>query len=105
MYNSKDLNMLRAAYVLAKGNTFGYQNLLARARRERPELLENAFLQLKSPLDSTLLHIAASHGNEVVDHVVQENPQYLDAINMEHDTPSHVAARAGHVSTDQALTN
>ncbi|TKY56994.1 Ankyrin repeat-containing protein [Spatholobus suberectus] len=61
--------------------------------------------QTRTPvLESTMLHIAAWHGNnEVVDLVAKQAPKLLFSRNKNDDTALHVAARAGHISTVEKL--
>ncbi|MED6219810.1 hypothetical protein PIB30_039105 [Stylosanthes scabra] len=60
--------------------------------------------EFKTPMDNTVLHVASLYGNdEMVNRAAQQNPSLLSSLNKNNDTPLHVAARAGHVSTIRRL--
>ena len=60
--------------------------------------------EFKSPMKNTVLHVAALHGNdEMADSVAKQDPHLIFSSNINRDTPLHVAARAGHVSTLRKL--
>ncbi|CAJ1958229.1 unnamed protein product [Sphenostylis stenocarpa] len=61
---------------------------------------EDEIFEQKSPKGNTVLHIAALYKNDnLVRRVVMIRPDLLDERNDDGDTPLHLAARAGHVST------
>ncbi|MED6158837.1 hypothetical protein PIB30_036644 [Stylosanthes scabra] len=64
----------------------------------------NILQEFKTPMNNTMLHLAALHGNdEMANRAAQQNPGLLFVPNKNNDTPLHVAARAGHVSTIRRL--
>ncbi|MED6219808.1 hypothetical protein PIB30_039103 [Stylosanthes scabra] len=64
----------------------------------------NMLKEFKSPMENTVLHIAALFANEeMAHHAVQQDPHLIFSINKNKDTPLHVAARAGHFPTIRNL--
>ncbi|XP_028757722.1 protein ACCELERATED CELL DEATH 6-like [Neltuma alba] len=87
---SKDFNLLKVAYDPNGSFTVS----------------DNAFFKQRTPLGNTVLHLAASDGNDArVKEVAQHAPQLFTAINNNYDTVLHVAARMGHGSTIKLILN
>jgi len=65
------------------------------------EIIDDQTLKQKSPGGNTVLHIAALYGNDrCVERILEIGPaELLIALNNNGDTPLHVAARAGKIST------
>ncbi|KAK7334888.1 hypothetical protein VNO80_26654 [Phaseolus coccineus] len=65
------------------------------------EIIDDHTLYQKSPGGNTVLHVAALYGNDrCVERIVEiGGAELLTAINRNGDTPLHVAARAGKIST------
>ncbi|XP_045831986.1 protein ACCELERATED CELL DEATH 6-like [Trifolium pratense] len=86
------INLLSEAYHLVYG---GPINLLY----DSTDLTE-----IKTPMNNTVLHIAALHGNdEIVTLIIEHAPKLLFKFNKNNDSVLHVAARGGHISTVQKL--
>ncbi|QCD96154.1 transient receptor potential cation channel subfamily A member 1 [Vigna unguiculata] len=61
-------------------------------------------IKQQTPMENTVLHIAALYGNdECMERVVEIGPHLLRAKNSNGDTPLHVAARAGNISALRKL--
>ncbi|XP_047153997.1 uncharacterized protein LOC124825434, partial [Vigna umbellata] len=66
--------------------------------------IDDDTIKQERPRGNTLLHIAALYGNDnCVEKVLQIGPHLLLTINTSGDTPLHVAARAGKISTLRKL--
>ncbi|MED6219812.1 hypothetical protein PIB30_039107 [Stylosanthes scabra] len=62
--------------------------------------ITNILKEFKTPMDNTVLHVAALYGNdELANRATQHGPRLLSSLNKNNDTP----ARAGHVSTIRRL--
>ncbi|XP_054801229.1 protein ACCELERATED CELL DEATH 6-like isoform X3 [Prosopis cineraria] len=102
---TKDLNLLTAAYrsmnnaiVVSCNGDFIVPEWVERG------LPQNAIYMQRTPRGNTVLHLAASYGNNtMVEKVAQHAPSLFTETNDNFDTPLHVAARAGHASTFQSL--
>ncbi|XP_047181205.1 ankyrin-1-like [Vigna umbellata] len=67
------------------------------------EIDDDTILQQR-PRGNTVLHIAALYGNDTcVERIVEIGPGLLRAKNSNDDTPLHVAARSGNISTLKIL--
>ncbi|KAF7823004.1 protein ACCELERATED CELL DEATH 6-like [Senna tora] len=102
----KDLNLMRAAYLSINGannsNNFNVPHWVGQGLPDP----ENAIYNQRTPKGNTVLHIAASHGNNsLVEKVAQCAPHLFIVVNNNYDTALHVAARVGHGSTIQSLLN
>ena len=87
------LELLGEVYHIASGGD-------ASTTRQDSSILK----EFKSPMENTVLHVAALYGNdEMVDRVAQQDPDLIFSFNINHDTPLHFAARAGHISTLRKL--
>ncbi|AES99856.2 putative ankyrin repeat-containing domain, PGG domain, protein accelerated cell death 6 [Medicago truncatula] len=85
------VNLLSEAYHLVYG---GSTNLLGSSN----------LLEIETPTKNTVLHIAASYGNnDIVNLVIEHSPKLLFTFNKNNDSPLHVAARGGHISTVKTL--
>ncbi|MED6138044.1 hypothetical protein PIB30_070624 [Stylosanthes scabra] len=91
---SENLELLAEVHHLARG---GAGAVLYSAST-------NILQEFKTPMDNTVLHVAALYGNdEMANRALQQNPGLLSSLNKNNDTPLHVAAKAGHVSTIRRL--
>ncbi|KAF7823001.1 protein ACCELERATED CELL DEATH 6-like [Senna tora] len=91
---SKNLESLRDAYRLMNANVCG------------SNWNEIAIYKQRSPLGNTVLHLAASYGNNgIIGKVAEYAPRLFITRNSNYDTALHVAARTGHASTIQMLLN
>ncbi|XP_054802307.1 protein ACCELERATED CELL DEATH 6-like isoform X1 [Prosopis cineraria] len=102
---TKDMNLLTAAYLSMNGDNVVSCNrdFIVPDWVERG-LPQNAIYTQRTPRGNTVLHLAASYGNNtMVEKVAQHAPSLFTETNNNFDTPLHVAARAGHASTIQSL--
>ncbi|KOM42765.1 hypothetical protein LR48_Vigan05g036900 [Vigna angularis] len=66
--------------------------------------IDDDTVKQERPRRNTVLHIAALYGNDkCVEKIVEIGPELLKARNSNEDTPLHVAARAGKISTLEIL--
>ncbi|GMG98585.1 hypothetical protein Nepgr_000425 [Nepenthes gracilis] len=95
-----DAELYRAA---TKNDVDGFIGFLERLSIEKGLCFLEIFRQI-SPLGNTLLHIAASHGNdETVRLIAYHSSSLILQQNARGDTALHLAARAGHVSAVRTL--
>ncbi|RHN73010.1 putative ankyrin repeat-containing domain, protein accelerated cell death 6 [Medicago truncatula] len=60
--------------------------------------------EIETPMENTVLHIAAWYGNnEIVNLVIERVPKLLFKFNKNNDSAFHVAANGGHISTVEKL--
>ncbi|MED6138045.1 hypothetical protein PIB30_070625 [Stylosanthes scabra] len=91
----KTLEFLGEVYHLARGGA---------VLKTQESYSSNILKEFKSPMENTVLHIAALYGNdEMADRAMQQEPNLVFSCNKNKDTPLHVAARAGHISTIKKL--
>ncbi|KAJ1386938.1 Ankyrin repeat [Sesbania bispinosa] len=91
---SENLELLREVYHLARG---GPTNWL------QDSSISN-LNKIKTLTGNTVLHVAASYGNDdVVDLIAIHAPNLLFSDNLNGDTALHLAARAGEISTVKRL--
>jgi len=89
-------------YLSKEACDFIKQNKSESTWRERG--LGRHTLQQRSPTGNTVVHIAALHGNdECVKWAFGIVPELLHEKNGDDDSPLHVAARAGNISTLEIL--
>jgi len=85
------INLLNEAYELVYGvstNLLDFTNLT----------------KIETPMENTVLHIAAWYGNnEIVNLVIERVPKLLFKFNKNNDSALHVAANGGHISTVEKL--
>ncbi|GAU14417.1 hypothetical protein TSUD_249560 [Trifolium subterraneum] len=91
-FDNQIIELLSEAYHLVYG---GPKNLLY----DSTDLTE-----IRTPMNNTVLHIAALHGNdEIVTLIIEHAPKLLFTLNDNNDSVLHVAARGGHISTIRKL--
>ncbi|XP_028071769.1 protein ACCELERATED CELL DEATH 6-like [Camellia sinensis] len=96
-YQSMDLELYWAA---TKNNVDAFIDVLEHVSRKKEQSLSTIIFDQVSPMGNTLLHIAASFGNEeTVGLIAYHFPPLIKKRNSEGDTALHVAARAGHELT------
>ncbi|KAI8008442.1 Protein ACCELERATED CELL DEATH 6 [Camellia lanceoleosa] len=94
---SMDLELYWAA---TKNNVDAFIDVLEQVSRKKEQSLSTIIFDQVSPMGNTLLHIAASFGNEeTVGLIAYHFPPLIKKRNSEGDTALHVAARAGHELT------
>jgi len=60
--------------------------------------------EIRTPMDNTVLHIAAWYGNvKIVSLVIEHAPKLLFKFNKNNDSALHIAARGGHIDIVQIL--
>ncbi|KAK7300406.1 hypothetical protein RJT34_11250 [Clitoria ternatea] len=70
------------------------------ARSSWEEYSTERLKETKTAIGNTVLHLAARYGNdELVDMIVEKCPELLFSLNNTDETPLHVVARGGHIST------
>lgn len=90
--NHMDLELYWAA---ARNDVDGFINVLERVSTEK-ELSLSAILESVSPLGNTLLHVAASFGNEETARLIAYHyPSLLLKQNTKGNTALHIAAKSG----------
>ncbi|KAK7300403.1 hypothetical protein RJT34_11247 [Clitoria ternatea] len=93
--------------VQHEGNEFGDMYSLAKGGTRSNRWAEYPTERLKettSPVGNTVLHLAAWYGNdELVGVIVEKHPELLFSRNYRWETPLHVVARGGHISTVRKL--
>ncbi|KAI9079415.1 hypothetical protein K1719_038604 [Acacia pycnantha] len=68
------------------------------------DVSNDAIFDQRTPSGNTVLHLAASYGNDVmVEKVVQHAPQLFMVVNDNYDTALQVAAKTGHFDTIKLL--
>lgn len=66
--------------------------------------MSDIFFNKLSPLGNSLLHVAASSGNEeLIEFMATNFPRLITQPNSQHETPLHVATRAGKLRTSEIL--
>ncbi|KAF7823003.1 protein ACCELERATED CELL DEATH 6-like [Senna tora] len=97
-----DLNLITAAYLSMTGDNFNVPHWVEHSGPDS----HNAIYKQRTLLGNTVLHIAASFGNNrLVEKVAHESPYLFNVVNSNYDTALHVAAREGHESTIRSLLN
>ncbi|XP_028798362.1 uncharacterized protein LOC114753810 [Neltuma alba] len=93
-----DLNLLTAAYVSMDSSVSPSHGDFI--------VPDPAIYKQRTPLENTVLHLAAAYGkNAMVDNIAQQAPYLFTVTNSNYDTALHAAARAGHASTIQNFLN
>jgi len=79
-------------------------NKVYRAGPTRSLSYDSLLIEIKTPTQNNVLHIAAHNGNDkIVSLVVEHAPKLLSESNKNLESVLHIAARAGHISIVEKL--